>query len=305
MSHAQAVLLLVACNVMWSISGVVTRQLERASGFEVAFWRNVFTVLALLPLLAWLRGRRRVWTALHSGTGTMWGSAACWGIMFTAFMLALTMTTVANVLVTLALTPLLTALTARVALGHRLAAHTLVAILLAATGMAWMYGHELARADGGQVLGIAIAAAVPVCAAINWTLLHHAGRAASAHAPDMLTAILLGAALAALATLPLALPVLASTRDLAWLALLGAVQLAVPCVLAVYVARVLPAPEMALFGLLEILLGVTWVWLFAGERPSGAVLAGGALVLTALVMNEAFGMARARRAAHRVRRARS
>jgi len=41
-----------------SISGVVTRQLENASGFEVALWRDVFTVLALLPLLAWLRWRR-------------------------------------------------------------------------------------------------------------------------------------------------------------------------------------------------------------------------------------------------------
>lgn len=294
MTHLRAVLLIVACNLMWSISGVVTRQLESASGFEVAFWRNVFTVFTLLPLLAWLRGPGTVGRAVLNGTPVMWASAACWGIMFTAFMVALTMTTVANVMVTLALTPLLTALVARLALGHRLAPHTVFAILLAASGMLWMYGRELAGAERAQLLGIAVAAAVPVCAAINWTLLQYAGTAGRARAPDMLTAILLGAALAALANLPLALPLRATFTDLGWLALLGAVQLALPCVLAVYVARVLPAPELALFGLLEVLLGITWAWLFAGETPSDAVLGGGALVVTALLLNEAFALATGR-----------
>ncbi len=297
MTHLQAVLLLIACNLMWSISGVVTRQLDGATGFEVSFWRNLFTVISLLPLLAWLRGPRKVWDAVRGGTLAMWGSAACWGIMFTAFMVALTMTTVANVMVTLALTPLLTAVLARIALGHRLAPHTLGAILLAATGMVWMYGREFAGADARQLLGTAIAAAVPLCAAINWTLLQYAGRVGATRAPDMLSAILLGAALAALANLPFAWPLRASPTDLAWLALLGSVQLALPCVLAVYVARVLPAPELALFGLLEVLLAVTWAWLFAHETPSGAVLGGGALVVTALLLNEVLGLARGRRGA--------
>ncbi|MGE0861337.1 MAG: DMT family transporter [Gammaproteobacteria bacterium] len=297
MTHLQAVLLLIACNLMWSISGVVTRQLDSATGFEVSFWRNSFTVLALLPLLAWLRGPRQVWGAVRGGTLAMWGSAACWGIMFTAFMVALTMTTVANVMVTLALTPLLTALLARFALGHRLASHTLGAILLAAAGMVWMYGQELAGADARQLLGTTVAAAVPLCAAVNWTLLQHAGRMGASRAPDMLSAILLGAALAALANLPFAWPLRASPTDLAWLALLGSVQLALPCVLAVYIARVLPAPELALFGLLEVLLAVTWAWLFAGEVPSGAVLGGGALVVTALLLNEVVGLARGRHGA--------
>jgi drug/metabolite transporter (DMT)-like permease len=71
------------------------------------------------------------------------------------------------------------------------------------------------------------------------------------------------------------------------------VQLALPCLLAVSAARVLPAPEVALISLLEVVLGVTWAWLGAGERPSGAVLGGGALVLCALVANELHALRRA------------
>ena len=92
-----------------------------------------------------------------------------------------------------------------------------------------------------------------------------------------------------MATLPLALPFQASGRDLALLALLGVVQLAIPCVLAVRCGRVLKAPEMALLGLLEVIFGILLAWLGAGEKPAPAVLTGGALVIGALVFNELLG----------------
>ncbi len=290
MTHGQAVALMIACATMWSVSGIVTRQLEQAAGFEVAFWRSLFTTLALLLLLSWLRGAEAVWRSVRSGGTTAWASACCWAVMFTAFMLALTMTTVANVLVTLALAPLLTALIARYAIGHRLPRRSLVAIVLAGVGITWMYGSELGGASTRHLAGTAIALTVPVAAAINWTLLQHAARHATVERQDMLPALLLGALIATFVSLPFAMPFAATPRDLAYLALLGSVQLAIPCVLAVLVAKVLSAPEMSLFGLLEVVLGVTWVWLSGGESPSTAVLGGGGLVLFALAMNEVLAL---------------
>jgi drug/metabolite transporter (DMT)-like permease len=78
-------------------------------------------------------------------------------------------------------------------------------------------------------------------------------------------------------------------RDLGWLAVLGLTQLAIPCVLAVLCARVLPAPEVSLLGLLEVVFGILLVWLIAGEAPRPEVLAGGALVIGALLGNELLG----------------
>ncbi len=108
----------------------------------------------------------------------------------------------------------------------------------------------------------------------------------------MLPAVLIGALLSALLTLPLAWPLVASTHDLALLALLGVVQLAIPCLMAVTAARVLSAPELALLGLLEVVFGVLWAWLGAGEAPTLAVLGGGALVLVALAGNELLALRR-------------
>jgi drug/metabolite transporter (DMT)-like permease len=108
----------------------------------------------------------------------------------------------------------------------------------------------------------------------------------------MLPAVLVGAVVSALLTLPLAWPMQASAHDLGLLALLGSVQLALPCLLVVRLSRVLPAPEIALLALLEVLFGVAWAWLWAGEQPSPRMLAGGLLVLAALVANEASGFHR-------------
>ena len=91
------------------------------------------------------------------------------------------------------------------------------------------------------------------------------------------------------------LPFAASAHDLGLLALLGVVQLSIPCLMAVSVARHLSAPEASLLALLEVIFGVAWAWLGAGESPAFHVLGGGALVLTALAANE---LAALRRTAH-------
>ncbi len=291
LTHRRAALLMVGVALLWSIAGVVTRQLEAARSFEVTFWRSAFNALALVAILSWWRGPAALARAIRDGGRALWLSAVCWCVMYTAFMVAVTLTTVANVLITMSIAPLLTALFARAALGHRLAPYTWGAIAVAGLGIAWMYGREVSGAEPRHLIGTLVALAVPVAAAVNWTLLQHLrGRGEGAPGSDMLPAVLLGALLSVALTLPLALPFAASAHDLRWLALLGVVQLAIPCVLAVLVARVLAAPEISLLGLLEVVFGVAWAWLGAGEAPSAAVIGGGLLVLGALAANELLAL---------------
>ena len=291
MTHGHAVALMLLATLMWSIAGVVTRWLDGTGGFEMTFWRSAANALALLLLLSWLRGPARLWDSLRAGGRALWLSGLCWSVMFTAFMLALTLTTVANVLVTMALAPLFTALLARAALGHRLAARTWGAIVLAGSGIAWMYVQELQ--GGRHLLGTLVALAVPVAAAINWTVIQ--SLRGKSEAPDMLPAVLIGAVLSAAITLPLSSPLQTSWHDIGLLSMLGVVQLAIPCLVSVVAARTLAAPEISLLGLLEVIFGVAWAWLGANEVPSASVLAGGALVLSALSGNEWLAL-RARRA---------
>ena len=302
MTHGRAVSLMLLVTLMWSTAGMVTRHLEAARSFEVTFWRSAFNALALVAALLWMRGPR-LWADIRQGGAALWVSGLCWMVMYTNFMLAITMTTVATVLVTLAIAPLLTALFARVFLRHTLPTRTWVAIGVAGLGIAWMFGQQ-ALAPGASMTGALVALGVPIAGATNWVLLqhlhqrHHQRHAAdpSVQAPDMLPAVLIGALLSAAITLPMALPFSATPRDLGLLAGLGVFQLAIPCLLAVVLTRVLPAPEISLLALLEVIFGVLLAWLGAGEAPGPNALTGGALVIGALLFNEWLAL-RERRAA--------
>lgn len=292
MNHRAAVLTMIAATLLWSIAGVVTRQLDSARSFEVTFWRSAFNALALAALLTAWRGPAALRRTLAEGGRALWASGLCWCVMYTAFMLALTLTTVANVLITMALAPLFTALLSRGLLGHRLAPRTWGAIVVAGVGIAWMYGQQFSAGQTRHLLGTAVALAVPLASAANWTLLQRRRDGRHVGDADMLVAVLVGALMSAALTLPLSLPFAASPHDLGLLAGLGVLQLAIPCLMAVQAARVLSAPEAALLALLEVVFGVLWAWWGAGEAPSVAVLGGGLLVLGALASNEALALRR-------------
>ena len=289
MTHRRAVALMVLVTLLWSIAGVVTRHLDAARSFEVTFWRSGFNALSLAIALTLWRGAG-MWRDLVRAPRVVWISAVCWSVMYTAFMVALTLTSVANVLITMALGPMVTAIFSWLFLKRTLPMRTWLAIAVAAAGIVWMFAGELAQ--GGSLLGSLVACAVPLAGAINLIVLQSVGERAG-EAPDMLPAVMLGAAISALATLPFALPLQASMHDLGLLALLGTVQLALPCLLMVILSRVLPAPEISLLALLEVIFGVAWAWLWAGEVPQDSVLSGGALVLAALIANEMAALRRA------------
>ncbi len=283
LTHSKAVALMILVALLWSMAGVVTRHLDAARSFEVTFWRSFFTAVSLLVLLPLIQGRV-VFSKIRHGGAALWVSGLCWSVMFTAFMVALTLTTVANVLVTLALGPFMTALAARIFIGHRIAPRTWLAIAVASAGIAWMYGGQIDFQS--QLPGTLIAVLVPIAGAINWTVVQHS----RAHGKniDLVPAVLVGAVISSLLTLPLSFPMLATPHDIGLLAVLGLFQLAIPCVLSVWCAGVLKAPEISLLALLEVIFGILLAWVGAGEVPGANVLTGGALVLGALVINEVF-----------------
>ena len=112
LSHRRAVAGMLLVTLMWSMAGLVTRRLDSAASFEVTFWRSFFTLIALGGYFAVAHGRDTL-GLLQRGGKSLWLSGLMWSVMFTCFMLALTLTTVANVLITMSIAPLMTAVLAR------------------------------------------------------------------------------------------------------------------------------------------------------------------------------------------------
>jgi drug/metabolite transporter (DMT)-like permease len=274
-TRAGGLALMFTAPVLWSTAGVVTRHVERATAFELVFWRSFFAFLFVaLALLALRRNPLRI-----GGSGLL--SGALWGVMFTAFMIALSLTSTANTLVVMSISPLLTTILASLVLRDPVPLGTWVAAGAAALGIAWMFGSDLNAHTARDLTGMLIALAIPIAAAINVVTLR-----AVAAALDLRPAVMLGGAISCLVALPLAVPLQATPKDIGLLAFLGIFQLGLPCMLLVLASRVLYAPEIALLGLLEVVLGPLWAWLGAGEVPARATLTGGAIVLAALIANE-------------------
>lgn len=284
---------MVLVTLLWSTAGVVTRwlspQMQTDGRFEITFWRSLFAAIFVAGYLLLVRrdGLRPVWAAGKAGLL----SGAMWAVMFSAFMLALSFTSTANTLLVMSVGPLLTALLARVALRTPIALRTWVAIGAASIGMTWMFAFSGQTGDAGQqfggthVLGMLIALAVPLASAINLVTLSRFRAQV-----DLVPAVLIGGALSAIVMLPIAWPLHAGAKDIVLLAMLGFFQLGLPCMLMIRCSRHLSAPAIALLALIEVLLGPVWAWLGAGEVPSTATLYGGAVVLLALVLNEALGL---------------
>jgi drug/metabolite transporter (DMT)-like permease len=285
-----ALALMVVAPLLWSTAGVLARQIESAGAFEMAFWRSSFAAAFVFLALLFVQDRRP-WRTLRAAGAAGLVSGAMWAVMFTCFIVALTLTTVANVLVVSSLGPLCTALLAWFMLREPIPARSWLAIVAASVGMGAMFGAGFTADDPSHIAGLALALTIPIAGAINIVVL----RRSAAHL-DLMPAVMLGALISAVVTLPFALPFAASARDLLVLGALGVFQLGVPCLMLVLVSRTLTAPEIALLALLEVVLGPLWTWLGAGEVPAGSTIAGGAIVLTALAGNEAAALAERKRA---------
>lgn len=319
MSHPHAVVVMTIATLLWATAGVFARQITGAQGFEITFWRSLLAGLSMLLLLRAWRGPGAL-QRIDWRDPLMWLSGLCWATMFTSFMMALSFTTVANVLVMSALGPVFTALVNRFVLGNSLPRRTWMAIGLAGLGIVYIYAAQLVLGDGRKLMGSLIALLVPVAASGQWILVQRERQrvaglsrewlqpvqeaeaatlepsAGLAHVPaeppamrDMVPALVIGSALSALICLPFAWPFQANAADMGWLFLLGMVQLAIPCSMAVIASRVLHAPELSLLALLEIIFGILLTWWGAGEIPGPNVAIGGALVIGALAFNEILG----------------
>jgi drug/metabolite transporter (DMT)-like permease len=154
LTYSCALCLMVLVALLWSTAGVVTRHLQVIEGFEPMFWRSFSTLLTLLALAVLLpatQGRAPL-ARMRAAGWALSLPGLCWSVMFTAFMLTLTLTltSVGSVRVTMAGGLLCTALVACFVRGHRLAPRTWLAIVLAGAGIAWRDGAQL---NVGERLG--------------------------------------------------------------------------------------------------------------------------------------------------------
>jgi drug/metabolite transporter (DMT)-like permease len=272
--HARKGQLFVALGaVAWSTAGLLQRDLSLGTATQLA-GRALFALVSLLAFVAISRPDGGMVAAFRRVGRAGLVTAGCMAVASSTFLIALNHTSVAHVLFILALAPLVAALLARVALGERVSAQTCMAMLIALVGVVVMLGGG----GGGGLLGDGLAIVTTLAFAASIVITRHQREISMAPASCISQLLVL------LLALPFAHPGSAGARDLVLLVLLGAGQIALGLALMTTGARLIPAAQTALIGLLEVVLGPIWVWLAYAEQPGTATLVGGAIVVVGIVV---------------------
>lgn len=279
--HRKGIAMMVGATLCWATAGVLVRNMEVTDGWKIAFWRSSFMTAFLLIVLSVQHGPRLL-KRVHAMGWPGVVSGLLFAGMMISFILALSLTTVANVLVVGSISPFVAAFCGYFFLGEKVAPRTWFAMVVAIGGIVIMFFDAL---SGSGWAGNLIALCIPLGFGANVVILrkHHV-------AVDMMPSVLLAGIFSMLIALPFALPLSVSVGDLALLSVMGIVQLGVGLLLMMVAVRHLASAEIGLLSILEIVFGTLSVWVLIGERPSQAALIGGGVVVAALVVNQIAGL---------------
>jgi drug/metabolite transporter (DMT)-like permease len=269
--HRRGRLYVAAAAVAWSTAGLFQRELSAGVGTQLA-GRAAFAVLGVLAFVA-IAERGALLRSFRAIGRSGLVVAALMAVSSGAFIVALNHTTVANVLFMQALAPVLAAVLGTF-VGEPVGRRTWVAMTVAVLGVGLMVGGP----DHPSVAGVSISLLMSVSFAAVIVITRHRRDV------SMAPATCLSQLLVLLFAAPFARPAEVGGRDLALLAGLGITQIGLGLIFLSLGARLIPAAEVALITLLEIVLGPLWVWIALSEQPGAATLTGGAIVLAAVLI---------------------
>jgi drug/metabolite transporter, DME family len=284
MQYRTGVLLVLVAAVLWSLMGLMIRQIVEAGTWAVLFWRSAGMVPVLMLVIRLRKGPGVLAKVIAVGWPGVIGGLV---LAFAGAIFAIQATTVANTVFLFSAAPFLTAILGWVLLREPVRAATWGAIALAGIGMFVMVREGLAAgALAGNVAALLSALGFAIFTiALRW------GKLA-----EMMPAVVLGGVFsmltAGIVSMVQAETLMVPLHDIAIAMGMGAVILAIGMAFYTLGSRIIPAAELTLLSMVEVMLAPVWVWLFLGETASPNTLLGGAILMTAVVFNALSGARR-------------
>jgi len=271
--YGYGVTLVVIGGFFLSTSGILLRNIETASGWQILFYRGLAFSLTLFLLLL-VRYHSRIGSAFRSiGKPGLW-AALVLGLGSICYIFAILLTTVANAVFIICAAPLATAFIGWLVLGERTSRFGIIAMLISLSGIGLMFADGLLEGRwAGNV------AALGVVASFVIFLLIIRGKRRT----DMLPATCLSGLVMAGVAAFFVESFTISRHDLVIAILMGCLQFGIGFWCFTVASRYIMASEVALFSLTESILGPVWVWIGVGEKPSWLTLMGSAVVLVSVV----------------------
>lgn len=285
-SHRTGLFFVLLAGVLWSTVGLGIRLIEDASVWQILLYRSISLSTFLFFVIFIRTGQNPFAQVRRAGL-----PAAIGGLSLVAAyaggIYAIQTTSVANAMLLFASAPFLTAILGWIVLGERVRRATWISIFVAVAGIGIMVAD---KSDGGA-LGGSLAALGSALGFSIFTVALRWGKSG-----EMLPAVFLSGLFAIVITtsicIGLGLTLVLTPNDGGIAMGMGVFQVGAGLVLYTLGSKTLPAAELTLLSLAEVLLGPLWVWVFLGESATATTLIGGALLLAAIMGNAMSGARR-------------
>jgi len=284
LSYFGGVLLVLMAGAFWSSMGLGIRLIEQANVWQILFYRSIALATFLFCIIGVRSGYRPLRAIRSAGIAAAIGGV---GLVF-AFaggIYAIQTTTVANAMFLFASAPFVAAVAGWIVLREQVRRATWIAMVFALFGIVIMVinGFAAGRVAGNVSALLSATGFAVFTIALRWGRLE-----------DMMPAVFLAGIFAVLASALICkfggygfeLP----RNDIAIAVFMGVFQVGLGLVVYTIGSRVVPAGELALLSMTEVLLGPLWVWIFIGETVSFYTLLGGSVLMLAIAGNAISGL---------------
>ncbi len=286
MKYTSGVALVLLAGAFWSTMGLAIRYIETANVWQILFYRSIALAVFLLLLICFTGRKSFLIVLFNTGLGGVVGG---FGLVmaFAGGIFAVQNTTVANAMFLFAAAPFFAAFLGSALLGELVRKGTWIGMGLAIIGILVMvWGGIEAGQLYGNLSGILSALGFAIfTVALRWK-----------RQEDMLPTVFFGGVFSAIISGIVCLfyqySVNILLNDILIALSMGVFQVGVGLALYTIGSRVIPAAELALLSMTEVLLGPLWVWVVLGEKGGVFTLIGGAILLTGVVSNAVSGIRR-------------
>jgi len=281
-NYLYAFIIVFLAGLSWSFGAVVVRYMHEANSyvFQYLFYRGISIAIILIVYLLYREGLNFYKNFFHIGLSGILGGLFL-ATAFTGFIYSITITTAAVTLFMLAAMPFIAAVFGYFFLGELLTRSTLIAMVVAFIGVIIMIIND-------SILGTAVGALLGLISASGFALYTVTIRW-KPETPKFTTVVLAGLFCSIFSLFMLGfsfetfeqMPIKNS-----YLSLLHGLIVATGLILYSLGAKYLPAAELALLSLMEVVGGVLWVWIpifGINEQPSFTVIIGGLIITAAVV----------------------
>ncbi len=293
-SYQRGLFLIVLGAIASSWIGLGVRLIDSATAWQILWFRSLGVVVLFVVILAMRHGRGIVGVFRKAGLASVIGGIAL-AMAFSGIIVAIHQATVANAMFLLAASPFMAAVLGRIFLKEHVRAATWAAIVCAFVGVA-------VTVASGISFGFLWGNVAALIAAVGYALFVIALR--WGRLTDMLPVNVIGGGLGMVAAFAVCwvtgVGLDVSLHDALWGLAMGVFQLGLALILITLGARSVPAAEVSLLTLTEVVLAPFWVWLVLGETAGVFTLIGGALVLTAVAGDAMSGLRERRSAAEQI-----